>query len=138
MSAQDHQYSQKTEQNTDHHGKHSFLDKTKLGGKAAFDKGWGLFEKLGVPVNKLTNKIGSEAFWPSTLDHESDKCARIVKSFCSEYLVYTTSAPAETSQLTLKQRMDFIKSNPDPSAAVGALHRDRKRHPRSWSRSLRR
>lgn len=71
---------------TDHQGKSSFLDKTKHGGKAAFDKGWGWFEKLGAPVNKLTNKIGSEAFWPTTLDHESDKSARILKSFCSEYL----------------------------------------------------
>jgi len=43
-----------------------------------------LFEKLGVPVNKLTNKIGSEAFWPTTLDHESDKSARILKSFCKD------------------------------------------------------
>jgi len=64
--------------------KSSFFDKTKHGGKAAFDKGWAMFEKLGVPVNKLTNKIGSEAFWPSSLDNESDKSARILKSFCSK------------------------------------------------------
>ncbi|KAG9240387.1 hypothetical protein BJ878DRAFT_526406 [Calycina marina] len=64
--------------------KASFFDKTKYGGKAAFDKGWAMFEKLGVPVNKLTNKIGSEAFWPSTLDNESDKSARILKSFCKD------------------------------------------------------
>lgn len=65
--------------------KGSTWDKTKTGGKAAFDKGWAMFEKLGVPVNKLTNKIGSEAFWPSSLDHESDKSARILKSFCSRF-----------------------------------------------------
>jgi hypothetical protein len=53
--------------------------------KAAFDKGWGLFEKLGKPVNKLTNRIGSEAFWPTSLDHECDKSARILKSFCSSF-----------------------------------------------------
>lgn len=64
--------------------KESASDKLKHGGKAAFDKGWALFEKLGVPVNKLTNKIGSEAFWPTSLDHESDKSARILKSFCSK------------------------------------------------------
>ena len=85
MSAAGNQQVPQTSQyKTDQHGKTSFLDKTKYGGKAAFDKGWGWFEKLGAPVNKLTNKIGSEAFWPTTLDHESDKCARIVKSFCSE------------------------------------------------------
>jgi len=64
----------------------SAWEKTKHGGKSAFDKAWSGFEKLGVPVNKLTNKIGSEAFWPTTLDHESDKAARILKSFCSKFL----------------------------------------------------
>jgi hypothetical protein len=64
--------------------KQSGLDKAKHGGKAVFDKAWSAFEKLGAPVNKLTNKIGSEAFWPTTLDHESDKAARILKSFCSQ------------------------------------------------------
>jgi len=62
----------------------STWDKTKHGGKAAFDKGWNLFEKLGAPVNKLTNKIGSEAFWPTNLGPECDKSARILKSFCKE------------------------------------------------------
>jgi hypothetical protein len=27
---------------------------------------------------------GSEAFWPTTLDIESDKAARILKSFCKD------------------------------------------------------
>ncbi|KAL2062005.1 hypothetical protein VTL71DRAFT_6271 [Oculimacula yallundae] len=62
----------------------SFWDKTKHGSKAAFDKGWTAFEKLGAPVNKLTNKIGSEAFWPQGLGPESDKAARILKSFCKD------------------------------------------------------
>ncbi|KAF4635689.1 hypothetical protein G7Y89_g2414 [Cudoniella acicularis] len=53
-------------------------------GKAAFDIAWSGFEKLGGPVNKLTNKIGSEAFWPTTLDIESDKAARILRSFCKD------------------------------------------------------
>ncbi|PVH74899.1 DUF500-domain-containing protein [Cadophora sp. DSE1049] len=59
-------------------------EKTKHSSKAAFDKGWAAFEKLGAPVNKLTNKIGSEAFWPQGLGPESDKAARILKSFCSK------------------------------------------------------
>jgi hypothetical protein len=69
---------------TTHHGKLSTWDKTRNTSKAGFDKLWNGFEKLGVPVNKLTNKIGSEAFWPQSLDKESDKCARILKSFCSK------------------------------------------------------
>lgn len=31
------------------------------------------FQKIGVPVNKLSNKLGAEAFWPTSLDQEADK-----------------------------------------------------------------
>lgn len=40
------------------------------------------FTKMGEPVNKLSNKLGAEAFWPTTLDKEADKAARILRSFC--------------------------------------------------------
>ncbi|KAI9050568.1 hypothetical protein LZ554_005729 [Drepanopeziza brunnea f. sp. 'monogermtubi'] len=59
-------------------------DKTKTGSKKGFDKAWGWADKLGAPVNRFSNKIGSEAFWPSTLDRESDKAARILRSFCKD------------------------------------------------------
>jgi len=59
--------------------------KTKTGGKAGFDKVYGWVDKLGPPVNRLSNKLGSEAFWPTTLDIESDKAAMILKSFCSTF-----------------------------------------------------
>ncbi|MCJ1340009.1 hypothetical protein MMC09_005303 [Bachmanniomyces sp. S44760] len=58
--------------------------KTKTTSKAGFDKAWSTLDKLGAPVNKLSNKIGSEAFWPTTLDKESDKAARILRSFCKD------------------------------------------------------
>lgn len=74
----------------------STWDKTKHGGKAAFDKGWNLFEKLGAPVNKLTNKIGSEAFWPTNLGPECDKSARILKSFCSK----SSQNPSSSGKVT--------------------------------------
>jgi hypothetical protein len=64
----------------------SLWEKVKSGGKVGFDKAYGVVDKLGAPVNKLSNKIGSEAFWPTTLDKESDKAARILKSFCSKLL----------------------------------------------------
>jgi len=57
--------------------------KAKTGGKAGFDKVYGWVDKLGAPVNRLSNKVGAEAFWPTTLDKESDKAARILRSFCS-------------------------------------------------------
>ncbi|KAF2662550.1 DUF500-domain-containing protein [Lophiostoma macrostomum CBS 122681] len=62
----------------------SMWSKTKTNSKAGFDKLYGWVDKLGAPVNRLSNKLGSEAFWPTTLDKESDKAARILKSFCSE------------------------------------------------------
>lgn len=60
-------------------------DKTKTSSKKGFDKAWGWADKLGAPVNRLSNKIGSEAFWPTSLDKESDKAARILRSFCVSY-----------------------------------------------------
>ncbi|KXL44348.1 hypothetical protein M433DRAFT_139792 [Acidomyces richmondensis BFW] len=59
-------------------------EKVKGGGKTGFDKAWKAMDKLGAPVNRLSNKLGSEAFWPTTLDRESDKAARILKSFCKD------------------------------------------------------
>ncbi|KAK3366243.1 hypothetical protein B0T24DRAFT_638311 [Lasiosphaeria ovina] len=40
--------------------------------------------KAGAPINKMANKLGSEAFWPSSMDLECDKAARILLSFCSK------------------------------------------------------
>ena len=52
--------------------------------KPGFDYAWNKLDKLGAPVNRLTNRLGSEAFWPTTLDKESDKAARILRSFCKD------------------------------------------------------
>ena len=52
--------------------------------KAGFDKVYNIVDKLGDPVNKLSHKVGAEAFWPTTLDRESDKAARILRSFCKD------------------------------------------------------
>ncbi|KAL8934011.1 MAG: hypothetical protein Q9211_005455 [Gyalolechia sp. 1 TL-2023] len=57
---------------------------TKTTSKQGFDKVYNLVDKLGPPINKLSNKVGSEAFWPTTLDKESDKAARILRSFCKD------------------------------------------------------
>ncbi|KAI1255798.1 hypothetical protein MGN70_002538 [Eutypa lata] len=45
----------------------------------------GLASKASGPVNRLTNRLGSEAFWPSSLDKECDKAARILTSFCTGF-----------------------------------------------------
>jgi lipid-binding SYLF domain-containing protein len=65
----------------------SWKDYSKKGlgyGKKGFDKAFKTLDKLGAPVNRLSNRIGSEAFWPTTLDKESDKAARILRSFCKD------------------------------------------------------
>ncbi|KAJ5575813.1 hypothetical protein N7535_002739 [Penicillium sp. DV-2018c] len=59
-------------------------EKTKSISKKGFDKAWNTVDKLGAPVNRLSNKLGSEAFWPMTIDKEADKAARILRSFCKD------------------------------------------------------
>lgn len=51
--------------------------------------GWGqrfstFGSKAAAPFNMLANKIGAEAFLPTTMDKECEKAARILKSFCSK------------------------------------------------------
>ena len=55
--------------------KQTTWEKSKVAGKKFFDK-------VGTPVNKAANKLGAESFWPTSLDRESDKAARILRSFC--------------------------------------------------------
>lgn len=52
-----------------------YWEKTKAATQAWFDK-------IGPPMNKLSNKLGAETFWPTPLDKESEKAARILRSFC--------------------------------------------------------
>ncbi|KAL1972006.1 hypothetical protein VTN31DRAFT_7225 [Thermomyces dupontii] len=53
-------------------------------GKKGLDKAWNTIDKLGAPVNRMSNRLGAEAFWPTTLDKESEKAARILRSFCKD------------------------------------------------------
>jgi lipid-binding SYLF domain-containing protein len=52
--------------------------------KPGFDKVYNTVDKLGAPINRLSNRVGAEAFWPTSLDKESDKAARILRSFCKD------------------------------------------------------
>ena len=49
-----------------------------------FDRAWDALDKLGPPVNRLSNRLGAEAFWPMAIDQESDKAARIIRGFCTD------------------------------------------------------
>jgi hypothetical protein len=46
----------------------------------------GLSAKAAAPFNALANKVGAEAFLPTTMDKECEKAARILRSFCSRCL----------------------------------------------------
>lgn len=82
----------------------TFWERMRTGGKAGFDKAWKAADKLGAPVNKLSNKLGSEAFWPTTLDKESEKAARILKSFCKDGF-YAEEEQGTTDGPTQKQKV---------------------------------
>ncbi|KAK8187193.1 uncharacterized protein BKA78DRAFT_332942 [Phyllosticta capitalensis] len=102
--------------------------RTKHGSKASFDKLWGWADKLGAPVNRLSNKLGSEAFWPTTLDKESDKAARILRSFCKdgfyeEELLTTIDGPKQK-----QKRSDLTPHSPlrDPQLTSSQVIRNAK------------
>ncbi|KAJ5182692.1 hypothetical protein N7492_000308 [Penicillium capsulatum] len=71
--------------------------KTKRFSKKGFDKAWDTVDKLGGPVNRLSNRLGAEAFWPMTIDKESDKAARILRSFCKDGF-YTAESETSTDE----------------------------------------
>ncbi|KAE8352042.1 DUF500-domain-containing protein [Aspergillus coremiiformis] len=89
----------------------SIWNKTKVMGKKNFDKAWGALDKLGDPVNRLSNKLGSEAFWPMTLDKESEKVARILRSFCEDG-VYVEESRATTPVEGTKNQIDKPRGKP--------------------------
>lgn len=51
-------------------------------GKGFFDKTWDVAGKyIGEPMNKYAGKMGIEGVWPTTMDRECDKAARILRVF---------------------------------------------------------
>ncbi|KAH8702561.1 DUF500 domain protein [Talaromyces proteolyticus] len=81
--------------------RNSWKDYSKKGlgfGKKGFDKAWQALDKLGAPVNRLSNRVGAEAFWPTTLDKESEKAARILRSFCKDGFYDKIDAEAEAAK----------------------------------------
>ncbi|CAK7272230.1 hypothetical protein SEPCBS57363_005025 [Sporothrix epigloea] len=87
-------------------------DTTKTKSKQGFDKVWGWADKLGAPVNRFSNRIGSEAFWPTTLDKESDKAARILRSFCKDGFYAEEESPTGPNRDGPKQKQRVLKKIP--------------------------
>lgn len=84
----------------------------------ASSKSW--FEKVGAPVNKLSNKLGAEAFWPTSLDKESDKAARILRSFCIDGFMTNQGPQDGAAQPPQDQRKAKHLDHIPPE--VGRLH----------------
>ncbi|KAI1876781.1 uncharacterized protein JN550_000853 [Neoarthrinium moseri] len=65
-------------------------------GKTSLDKVRGWADKIPSPVNRLStsSKVGREVYWPSTLDKECDKAARILNSFCRDGFLVTDDRPS--------------------------------------------
>lgn len=76
--------------------------------KPGFNKVYAQVDRLGPHVNRLSNKIGAEAFWPTTLDIESEKAARILRSFCKDGLYEEVEADvaARTAEKVERERTD--------------------------------
>ncbi|KKK14304.1 DUF500 and UBA/TS-N domain protein [Aspergillus rambellii] len=81
-------------------------------GKKGFDKAWGALDKLGAPVNRLSNKLGSEAFWPMTLDKESEKAARILRSYCKDGVYVDEDATAAKETQPEHAKIDKPRGKP--------------------------
>lgn len=91
--------------------------KTKNNGKAGFDKLYGWVDKLGAPVNRLSNKLGSEAFWPTTMDKECDKAARILQSFCSRFECSRQIIKVDNNQRMASTRKRSGPARTDPRSS---------------------
>lgn len=78
--------------------------------KPGFDKAYAVVDKLGAPVNRLSNKVGSEAFWPTTIDKESEKCARILRTFCKDG--FYDKIDEEAAKQAIEERKDTTVNVP--------------------------
>jgi lipid-binding SYLF domain-containing protein len=56
--------------------------RAKAGGRASLDRFWGWSSPL--TSSESQKKFDSQALWPTTLDKECDKAARILRSFCKD------------------------------------------------------
>ncbi|KAL5003187.1 hypothetical protein BDV10DRAFT_191059 [Aspergillus recurvatus] len=86
----------------------SFWERTKGTSKKGFDKAWHALDKLGDPVNRLSNRVGAEAFWPMTIDRESDKAARILRSFCKDGFYADAESDRQSSESVINKETGKI------------------------------
>ncbi len=85
---------------------------TKTTSKAGFDKAYKVVDKLGAPISRLSHKVGSESFWPTTLDKEADKAARVLRSFCRDGFYMEEPAANNATGSAPKGKARAIKKIP--------------------------
>ncbi|KAI3573654.1 hypothetical protein IWW34DRAFT_855216 [Fusarium oxysporum f. sp. albedinis] len=71
MSKSSELRSERPVESSSHSGKRSLADKALAG-----------IDKLGGPLNRFSNQLGCEAWWPTGLAEECNKATRILTSFC--------------------------------------------------------
>ncbi|CCG83973.1 protein of unknown function [Taphrina deformans PYCC 5710] len=85
-------------------------------GKGFFDKAWSAADKyIGEPMNRVAGKMGIEGVWPTTMDKECDKAARILRVFTLDGGVDTSESPEKLNVEDVdakKKRQKVIKRIP--------------------------
>ncbi|KAI1637342.1 hypothetical protein F4809DRAFT_604886 [Biscogniauxia mediterranea] len=84
-------------------------------------RGWA--DKLPSSVNRLSasSKIDREAFWPTTLDKECERAARILKSFCNDGFSTPDDRPGTPSTLSSGQSSNKILKKIPPRIIQNAV-----------------
>ncbi|KAI5926776.1 hypothetical protein F4810DRAFT_487062 [Camillea tinctor] len=84
-------------------------------------RGWA--DKLPASVNRLStsSKIAKEAFWPTTLDKECERAARILKSFCNDGFSTPDDRPGTPSTLSSGQSSNKILKKIPPRIIQNAV-----------------
>ncbi|KAF4339468.1 YSC84-like protein [Fusarium beomiforme] len=80
-----------------------------------------LSAKIAGPVNDFANKLGCEAFMPTTLDKECDKASRILRSFCDGTPLITDPSPSSNESLSKRKAIVQIPRQVIQSAAGLAI-----------------
>ena len=89
--------------------------------KPGFNKVYAVVDKLGAPVNRLSNKVGAEAFWPTTMDKESEKAARILRGFCKDGF-YDQVDASDAKRVETRQSQDPHQSDTTGESTCHIYH----------------
>ncbi|KXX77852.1 hypothetical protein MMYC01_203569 [Madurella mycetomatis] len=95
----------------------------------ALEKVFGWAEKIVVPVNRgastatapAPTRYGRETYWPTTLDKECDKAARILKSFCFDGFLSQESDSDEAGATEPASTPNYITKKIPPRIIQNAV-----------------